>query len=158
MIVYKCDGKRFSNNAKCKSEYETKHADDFPKWLTISGAIINNLPDRQSNNYNGELHFCSKTCLDFFLFKNEHTQMSIKQNVILYLNEKGREKIIRIIMDNDSITEDDTINEDAATKIFESKLNKEGYKDSLINIITKYHEIFNDKLDCFENDYIDFCN
>jgi hypothetical protein len=67
MLVYKCDGESYSTGNKCVSEAEN----EFPtRWLVISGKIKNGLHDAHYLEANGTRHFCSRRCLESFLFKD----------------------------------------------------------------------------------------
>lgn len=86
MLVYKCDGHLFSTRRKCSNEVTS----DLPEWwLTISGKIKNGLHDAHYIEANGTYHFCSKGCLENFLFKDlnatsattGNSSMNIEPNV-----------------------------------------------------------------------------
>lgn len=67
MLVYKCDGESYSTGKKCASQVEN----DLPEWwLLISGKIKNGLNDAHYLECNGTRHFCSRRCLENFLFKD----------------------------------------------------------------------------------------
>lgn len=67
MLVYKCDGESFATGKKCASEVKN----DLPEWwLLISGKIKNGLHDAHYLECNGTRHFCSRRCLENFLFKD----------------------------------------------------------------------------------------
>ena len=67
MIVYKCDGESFTTGKKCEREAE----DELPdSWLMISGKIKNGLHDAHYLQTNGTRLFCSRRCLENFLFKD----------------------------------------------------------------------------------------
>lgn len=72
MIVYKCDGSRYSDNFQCSSTFESKFEGDKPyKWIYFNGSIVNEKDESRLKQGNGTFHFCSRACLDFFLWKNE---------------------------------------------------------------------------------------
>jgi len=72
MIIYKCDGERFSDRRKCESVHEARTADDFPnRWLTLNSSIENGLPNSKLIKCIGTFHFCSRTCFELFIFKDE---------------------------------------------------------------------------------------
>jgi hypothetical protein len=65
MLVYKCDGESYIAGKKCTSEAR----DELPTtWLLISGKIKNGLRDAHYIETNGTRHFCSRKCLENFLF------------------------------------------------------------------------------------------
>lgn len=67
MLVYKCDGESYSTGKKCASEAE----DELPtRWLSITGNIKNGFHDAHYLECNGMKHFCSRRCLENFLFKD----------------------------------------------------------------------------------------
>lgn len=67
MLVYKCDGESYIASRKCSSESK----DELPEtWLMISGKIKNGLHDAHYLEANGTRHFCSRKCLESFLFKD----------------------------------------------------------------------------------------
>lgn len=67
MLVYKCDGESFSTGKKCEREVEN----ELPaRWLIITGNIKNGLYDAHYIECNGTRHFCSRRCLENFLFKD----------------------------------------------------------------------------------------
>lgn len=67
MLVYKCDGESYTTSKKCASEAQ----DELPEtWLLISGKIKNGLHDAHYLETNGTRHFCSRRCLESFLFKD----------------------------------------------------------------------------------------
>jgi hypothetical protein len=67
MLVYKCDGESYSTGNKCKIEVQN----ELPTWwLSITGKIINGLYDAHYVECNGVRHFCSRRCLENFLFKD----------------------------------------------------------------------------------------
>lgn len=67
MLVYKCDGESYSTGKKCASQVEN----NLPEWwLLISGKIKNGLNDAHYLECNGTRHFCSRRCLENFLFKD----------------------------------------------------------------------------------------
>lgn len=67
MLVYKCDGESYSTGKKCDNEVE----DELPeRWLSITGKIKNGLYDAHYLECNGTKHFCSRRCLENFLFKD----------------------------------------------------------------------------------------
>lgn len=67
MIVYKCDGESFTTGKKCEREAE----DELPdSWLMISGKSKNGLHDAHYLQTNGTRLFCSRRCLENFLFKD----------------------------------------------------------------------------------------
>lgn len=67
MIIYKCDGESFSTRKKCVNEEK----DELPtRWLSITGKIKNGLDDAHYIECNGTRHFCSRRCLESFLFKD----------------------------------------------------------------------------------------
>jgi hypothetical protein len=67
MLVYKCDGESYATSKKCKSEAENELPE---RWLTIAGRIKNGLYDAHYLECNGTRHFCSRRCLENFLFKD----------------------------------------------------------------------------------------
>lgn len=74
MIIYKCDGERFSPNKKCTSTYEAISKDDKPfRWITINGSIKNDGTNSRLIEGNGLVHFCCQDCLEFYLFKYPST-------------------------------------------------------------------------------------
>ena len=78
MITYSCDGDQFFGNYKCPN----KEINEVPeKWMIIDAkSIINKLDNAKLNSMgNGTLHFCSKQCLNNFLFKNmpDYKELSI---------------------------------------------------------------------------------
>lgn len=84
MIIYKCDGERFHDNKKCERFYESKSKDDKPfKWITINWSVNNELPDARLIQGNGLVHFCSRECLEFYLFKNNKAYAIGKQHKLL---------------------------------------------------------------------------
>jgi hypothetical protein len=67
MLIYKCDGESYSTGKKCESEAEN----ELPtRWLSITGKIKNGLYDAHYLECNGVRHFCSRRCLENFLFKD----------------------------------------------------------------------------------------
>lgn len=67
MIAYKCDGQVYGSK-DCPTEW----TGGFPEhWLMIDGSIKNGLPDSHVITCDGGMHFCSRKCLENFLFKNE---------------------------------------------------------------------------------------
>lgn len=67
MLLYKCDGESYSTRRKCSNEVPR----DLPEWwLTFSGKIKNGLHDAHYIEANGTYHFCSRRCLENFLFKD----------------------------------------------------------------------------------------
>lgn len=69
MITYSCDGKQFFGGYKCHK----KETNEVPKnWLIIDvNYIENKLGNKRLNSMGGGiLHFCSKECLNNYLFKN----------------------------------------------------------------------------------------
>lgn len=70
MIIYKCNGVRFSDDKKCTSTHEAISKDDKPlSWITIDGHIHNNGFNARLITGNGLMHFCSQECLEYYLFK-----------------------------------------------------------------------------------------
>lgn len=67
MLVYKCDGESFSTGKKCGNEVENELPE---RWLSINGKIKNGLYDAHYIECNGLRHFCSRRCLENFLFKD----------------------------------------------------------------------------------------
>jgi len=67
MKIYKCDGETFYGKIKCSSEIEREEPNE---WITIAGVVYNGLEDRKNISSGMELHFCSKKCLNNYLFKN----------------------------------------------------------------------------------------
>jgi hypothetical protein len=67
MLVYKCDGDSYSTGKKCGNEAENELPE---RWLSISGKIKNGLYDAHYIECNGVRHFCSRRCLENFLFKD----------------------------------------------------------------------------------------
>lgn len=67
MLVYKCNGQSYSTFKKCENEVEN----ELPgSWLSITGKIKNGLRDAHYIECNGAWHFCSRRCLENFLFKD----------------------------------------------------------------------------------------
>lgn len=84
MIIYKCDGERYSPDKKCGQTYEATSKDDKPyKWITINWSVKNELPDARLIEGNGLVHFCSRECLEFYLFKNNKADAIRKQHKLL---------------------------------------------------------------------------
>lgn len=67
MLIYKCDGESYTTGGKCESESENELPE---RWLVISGKIKNGLYDAHYIECNGTRHFCSRRCLENFLFKD----------------------------------------------------------------------------------------
>jgi hypothetical protein len=67
MLVYKCDGKLYSTGIKCENEVQNELPE---RWLSINGQIKNGLHDAHYIECNGLRHFCSRRCLENFLFKD----------------------------------------------------------------------------------------
>lgn len=89
MIIYKCDGERFSPARKCQSIYEAPSKDDKPyKWITINWSVKNELRDARLIEGNGLVHFCSRECLEFYLFKNNKADAIKKQHSLLVEAQK----------------------------------------------------------------------
>jgi hypothetical protein len=80
MLVYKCDGESYSTGNRCKNEVENELS---TWWLSITGKIINGLHDAHYLECNGEKHFCSRRCLENFLFKdvNQPTGGALNMNI-----------------------------------------------------------------------------
>lgn len=77
MLLYKCDGESYSTRRKCSNEVTR----DLPEWwLTFSGKIKNGLHDAHYIEANGTYHFCSKRCLENFLFKDLNAASAITGN------------------------------------------------------------------------------
>ena len=72
MLVIKCDGNRYVDGVKCDREYEVDDVkDSVPHgWIMIEGSIVNKNNDAHLLLSNGTRHYCSKSCLEFSLFKN----------------------------------------------------------------------------------------
>jgi hypothetical protein len=72
MIIYKCDGHKFKGDIKCLSTYESFDGKNTPfRWITFDGSIINETLDAHTIQSGGLRHFCSRECLENFLFKND---------------------------------------------------------------------------------------
>ena len=67
MLVYKCDGELYSTGKKCVNEVENELPE---RWLSITGNIKNGLYNAHYIECNGVRHFCSRRCLEYFLFKD----------------------------------------------------------------------------------------
>ena len=76
MRVFKCDGKRFSDGKQCVKETEYGSSQigseiEYPDhWITIRGKIVNSTNESHHLMSNCEHHFCSRQCLELFLFKD----------------------------------------------------------------------------------------
>jgi hypothetical protein len=68
MKIYKCDGETFYGSVNCSNSIEREEPTE---WITISGVVNNGLKDRKNISSGMELHFCSKECLNNYLFKNK---------------------------------------------------------------------------------------
>ena len=73
MKIYKCDGESYANNEKCENTTTQEIRVNSPKdWITIDvNRIENDLPEnRLVACAKNMLHFCSKKCLNNYLFKD----------------------------------------------------------------------------------------
>ena len=75
MIQILCDGVNFNTGMKCTNSRTITDMDELLKepplgWISINGTILNNHKDRHLIHSNSMLHFCSKECLSYRLFKN----------------------------------------------------------------------------------------
>jgi len=107
MIVFKCDGERWAGE-KCKNECEAHTVDEKPfRWISINGSIKNELPDARLIEGHGLKHFCSRECLEYFLFKNEKAHLHRQANVILRESEKTINWMLKNMkVDNQSLQSD----------------------------------------------------
>lgn len=73
MKIYKCDGEIYSNSKCCEKEEYDEVGGSPEKWLTIKVDFISNqLPNaRLLKAGEKSLHFCSRQCLENYLFMDE---------------------------------------------------------------------------------------
>lgn len=106
MIIYQCDGERYSPSKKCTKTFEAKTEIDKPwQWLTISGKIKNELMDRRVIQSHGTMHFCSRECLEFYLFKNNKADAIRQQYKLLMEAAQTIESLIYSTRQSDPINE-----------------------------------------------------
>lgn len=92
MIIYKCDGNSFSTGKKCSNEV-TRDLPDW--WLTINGSIKNGLHDAHYIEANGTYHFCSRRCLENFLFKDLNATSATTGNSHMNIDPKKPQEEVK---------------------------------------------------------------
>lgn len=75
MRICKCDGKEFGSGKECNKQFIAKDGFKTPDgWISIEGKIYNNHKNAHVVESNGETKdFCSKECLNNFLFQPEES-------------------------------------------------------------------------------------
>ncbi len=76
MFIIKCNGEKFSDGEKCKSEHEVildPHEVPFG-WILINGHIKNASRKAHLIEGNGIRHYCSQECLINSLYKDKEEE------------------------------------------------------------------------------------
>lgn len=111
MIIYKCDGSRYSDNTECGNTHRATDGGDMPKrWISINGNIKNGLSDARLIEGNGLIHFCSRECLEFYLFKNNKADAIIKQHKLLLESKKTIDWMLKNMKVDDQNLQSDAFN------------------------------------------------